>query len=56
LADVTAWLRGRGVATFKQPERIAILDALPRNAMNKVMRAELRRLVLETASTMDSAP
>lgn len=55
LADVTSWLGGRGVAVFKQPERLAILDALPRNAMNKVMRADLRRLILATASNTDSA-
>ena len=50
LADVTAWLAGKGVAVFKQPEFLVILDALPRNAMNKVVRADLRRLILESAA------
>ncbi|MES2443313.1 MAG: AMP-binding protein [Pseudomonadota bacterium] len=32
------------LARFKQPRRIVFADALPRNAMGKVQKAELRRL------------
>ncbi|MCR9087521.1 MAG: malonyl-CoA synthase [Rhodobacteraceae bacterium] len=32
----------RDLARFKQPKRIEILDALPRNTMGKVQKAELR--------------
>lgn len=46
LADVSAWLVARDVAVFKRPERLVVLDALPRNAMNKVVRSELREAVL----------
>jgi cyclohexanecarboxylate-CoA ligase len=46
LADVVAWLKTSGLAVFKLPERIAIVDALPRNAMNKVVRADLRAMVI----------
>ena len=33
----------RDLARFKQPRRIEIIDALPRNTMGKVQKAELRR-------------
>jgi len=47
LADVVAWMaRAHDVAVFKRPERIVVVDRLPRNAMNKVVRSELRALVL----------
>lgn len=46
IADVTAWLSARDVAIFKRPERLVVLSALPRNAMNKVVRAQLRTAVL----------
>lgn len=46
LEDVSAWLTARDVAIFKRPERLVLLDALPRNAMNKVVRSDLREIVL----------
>jgi len=33
------------LARYKHPRRVVFLDALPRNAMGKVQKAELRRLV-----------
>jgi malonyl-CoA/methylmalonyl-CoA synthetase len=39
--DVTAALRGR-LATFKLPKHVAVVDALPRNAMGKVQKNLLR--------------
>lgn len=47
LADVTEWLASRDVAIFKRPERLVVVDKLPRNPMNKVVRAMLREMVLE---------
>lgn len=46
LADVTEWLASRDVAIFKRPERLVIVDKLPRNPMNKVVRGDLRAMVL----------
>ncbi|HEY1561795.1 MAG TPA: AMP-binding protein [Caulobacteraceae bacterium] len=40
--DILAALQGR-LARFKQPRRIVFVDALPRNAMGKVVKADLRR-------------
>lgn len=44
---LSAWLKDRGVAVFKLPESMVVVDALPRNPMNKVMRKELREQVLK---------
>jgi len=40
---VRAALRDR-LAGFKIPKRVIVLEELPRNAMGKVQKAELRRL------------
>jgi cyclohexanecarboxylate-CoA ligase len=47
LDDVTAWLERSNVAIYKRPERLVVVDALPRNAMNKVLRPALRQTVLQ---------
>lgn len=46
LAEITDWLRAQGLAVFKLPESVQVVEALPRNPMNKVVRSELRTLVL----------
>ena len=45
LKDVTDFLDAEGVAKFKWPERLEIIDALPRNPLNKVVRTELRDML-----------
>ncbi|WP_017670041.1 class I adenylate-forming enzyme family protein [Blastomonas sp. AAP53] len=52
IASIGAHLAAAGVAVFKRPERLVMLPALPRNAMNKVVRADLREAVL---AAMDGA-
>lgn len=42
---VVAFLRQRGLATYKLPERLYVIDSLPRNPNNKVIRAELKSLL-----------
>ena len=42
LDDLNEHLRGVGVASYKLPERIDIVEALPRNAVGKVTKPELR--------------
>ena len=41
-----AWSRER-MANFKVPRRIAVVDALPLNASNKVLKYRLRELARE---------
>jgi len=42
LAEIVAYLRGIGIATFKLPERLELRDELPRNPLGKVLKRELR--------------
>jgi non-ribosomal peptide synthetase component E (peptide arylation enzyme) len=37
---------GAGLARYKVPDRIAFLDAIPRNSMQKVIKRELRPLLV----------
>jgi len=41
LEEVTAHLRAQNIATFKLPEKLRIVPALPRNALGKVVRRDL---------------
>lgn len=42
LAELCAHLHDAGLSTRKLPERLELVDALPRNAMDKVQKADLR--------------
>jgi len=50
LETVRAHFERAGVAIFKHPERLQIVDQLPRNSVGKVIRGELARLAAEAAS------
>ena len=43
-----AWCRESSLANYKRPRDYVFLDALPRNAANKVLRRELKVLVGKT--------
>lgn len=42
LDDVVAHCRGEGMTPFKIPERLEVVDAIPRNSMGKILKNELR--------------
>ena len=42
LAELVDFLRQKGIASFKLPERLLVVEALPRNPLGKVLRRELR--------------
>lgn len=43
LASVTAYLRGEGLSTYKLPEQVEVVEALPRNeTLRKVLKYKLR--------------
>jgi cyclohexanecarboxylate-CoA ligase len=42
LADLATFLRGRGLAAMKIPERLELVGELPRNASGKVLKRELQ--------------
>jgi len=43
LTELTAGLRARGLASFKLPERLELVETLPRNALGKVLKRELQK-------------
>jgi acyl-CoA synthetase (AMP-forming)/AMP-acid ligase II len=46
LEEITNYLKERGVAIYKHPERLRFVDRLPRNPMNKIARQELRKIAM----------
>ena len=44
LDEIIAYLRGLGIATFKLPERLEIVESLPRNPVGKVLKRDLRTM------------
>jgi acyl-CoA synthetase (AMP-forming)/AMP-acid ligase II len=42
-AELVAFLRAKGIAQYKLPERVAYLNALPRNPIGKVAREALQK-------------
>ncbi|WP_329425704.1 acyl--CoA ligase [Streptosporangium sp. NBC_01495] len=42
LASVVDHLRGRGIASYKLPERLELVEALPRNPLGKILKRELK--------------
>ncbi len=42
LEEIIAYLRDLGIATFKLPERLEIVESLPRNPVGKVLKRDLR--------------
>ena len=42
-AEVRDHLRGRGVAGYKEPRKLVVVEALPRNALGKVLKREYPR-------------
>jgi acyl-CoA synthetase (AMP-forming)/AMP-acid ligase II len=48
LEDIVSFLKERHVAIYKWPERIATVEALPRNQVGKVVRADLRAMILRS--------
>jgi acyl-CoA synthetase (AMP-forming)/AMP-acid ligase II len=51
LEQLCAWLQEQGLATFKLPERLEVLAALPRNPVGKVVRSDLQQLISTATST-----
>jgi non-ribosomal peptide synthetase component E (peptide arylation enzyme) len=55
LEDAVEIVRTAGFAKFKWPERLELVDALPRNPVGKVLKRELRsRLQAATTTGTES--
>lgn len=44
LEEINEYLREQGMSIYKLPERMTLLDALPRNPMGKILQKELRAM------------
>ncbi len=55
LDELVERLRDQQVATFKWPERLEIVEALPRNAIGKILKRELRTLLAQPAHPVPSS-
>jgi acyl-CoA synthetase (AMP-forming)/AMP-acid ligase II len=45
LADIRAFLKQKDVAAYKVPRKLVVFDSLPRNALGKVIKREIRERV-----------
>jgi acyl-CoA synthetase (AMP-forming)/AMP-acid ligase II len=50
LDELTGFLREKGLAVFKLPEKLRCVDEIPHNATGKVLRAELKKLFDDAGS------
>ena len=46
--ELSTFLLGRGIAKFKLPERLEIIENYPLSPAGKILRRELRRMIEET--------
>jgi non-ribosomal peptide synthetase component E (peptide arylation enzyme) len=42
LAELVEYMRAEGIAIYKLPERMELIDAIPRNPVGKIVKKELR--------------
>lgn len=42
LEEVASFMKDKGIAVYKLPERLEVIDAIPRNPVGKVLKKELR--------------
>ena len=45
LREIIDWLKGKHVAVYKLPEKLIVVDALPRNAIGKVLKRDMKALL-----------
>jgi len=46
LADLTDFMRKQNIAVYKLPERCEIIEAIPRNPVGKIIKSQLRQLIV----------
>jgi acyl-CoA synthetase (AMP-forming)/AMP-acid ligase II len=56
LDDLTALLTEKGVAKYKFPERMEIIDAIPRNPVGKIMKKTLREDIIAKLDNQVMSP
>ncbi len=51
LESIIALLTEKGVARYKHPERVEVIDQIPRNPVGKILKKELRKDILKRLSS-----
>jgi Acyl-CoA synthetases (AMP-forming)/AMP-acid ligases II len=44
LEEINAFVKKKDIAVYKHPERLEIIEKMPRNALNKIEKRTLRRM------------
>jgi len=47
LEDLISFMREKGVAVYKLPERLEVVDAIPRNPVGKALKKDLRADIVQ---------
>ncbi|UNK71497.1 class I adenylate-forming enzyme family protein [Microbacterium sp. H1-D42] len=50
LPELVAFLRDQHIASYKLPEKLRVIDVLPRNPVGKVVKTELRKALVEATA------
>jgi len=45
--DITSYMRDQSIAIYKLPERLEVIQSIPRNPVGKVLKRELREKIKE---------
>ena len=45
LEDITSFMKEKGVAVYKMPEKLEIIDVIPRNPVGKILKSVLREKI-----------
>jgi non-ribosomal peptide synthetase component E (peptide arylation enzyme) len=51
LADVAAFMKEKGIAAYKIPERLEVVSAIPRNPVGKILKKNLRKDIRKKIGT-----
>ena len=55
LHDIVEYLKAKDIASYKLPRKLVVVDALPRNAVGKVLKGTLREQLQQMDSADDAA-
>ena len=51
LEEIKAFMKEKGIAAYKLPERLEIITSIPRNPVGKIMKGPLREDIKEKLKT-----
>ena len=47
LEEIIRYLKEKDIAVYKLPERLEMIDVMPRNALNKIEKNKLKKILWE---------